>query len=82
MVEERAPGGVGTAGKYGVTPQGKGGGEARRAETCLQVLLKVELLNFLTREAIAELHTVNLPPLFQTQLEKERHYKSLCKQIF
>lgn len=27
VVEERAPGGVGTAGKYGVTPQGKGGGE-------------------------------------------------------
>lgn len=26
VVEERAPGGVGTAGKYGVTPQGKGGG--------------------------------------------------------
>lgn len=25
VVEERAPGGVGTAGKYGVTPQGKGG---------------------------------------------------------
>lgn len=31
VVEERAPGGVGTAGKYGVTPQGKGG-EERQGE--------------------------------------------------
>lgn len=37
VVEERAPGGVGTAGKYGVTPQGKGGGRGKESRNLFAV---------------------------------------------